>query len=92
MELEMQKENNYSVRIPGFVTINCLTEAVVHTAQRRRFIGHWSDVEDNFFVKTNLGARLAISIFSVLRTPHLNILDGSIAQIRNPPNNFSVVV
>ena len=55
-------ENYYPARILGFVTINNVTEAVVHCSEKPI---NWTDVEDNFIVRTKLGSSAEISIVSV---------------------------
>jgi hypothetical protein len=55
-------ENYYSARILCFVTINNVTEAVVHCSEKPI---NWTDVEDNFIVRTKLGSSAEISIVSV---------------------------
>ena len=48
--------------ILGFITLNNVTEAVIHCAEKPL---NWSDVENNFFVRTRLGSRVEVSIVSV---------------------------
>jgi hypothetical protein len=55
-------ENYYPARILGFVKMNNITEAVVHCSEKPL---PWTDVEDNFFVRTELGLMADISIVSV---------------------------
>jgi hypothetical protein len=47
-------EKYYPSRILGFVTINSVTEAVVHCSKKPV---HWTDVEDNFIVRPTLRLR-----------------------------------
>ena len=60
--LEMQLKNFYPARILGFITVNNVTEAVIHCAEKSL---KWSDVEENFIVRTKLGSRVEVSIMSV---------------------------
>jgi hypothetical protein len=55
-------ENFYPARILGFITVNNVTEAVIHCAEKPL---KWSDVEENFIVRTKLGSRVEVSIVSV---------------------------
>ena len=55
-------ENFYPARILGFVTINNVTEAVIHCAEKPF---NWSEVEDKFIVRTKLGSTVSVSIVSV---------------------------
>ena len=55
-------ENFYPAMILGFITLNNVTEAVIHCAEKPL---NWSDVENNFFVRTRLGSRVEVSIVSV---------------------------
>ena len=55
-------ENFYPARILGFITLNNVTEAVIHCAEKPF---NWSDVEKNFIVRTKLGSRVEVSIVSV---------------------------
>ena len=55
-------ENHYPARILGFVTLNNVTEAVIHCSEKPV---HWSDLEGNFLVRTKLGQNSDISIVSV---------------------------
>ena len=55
-------ENFYPARILGFITVNNVTEAVIHCAEKPF---NWSDVEDKFIVRTKLGSRVEVSIVSV---------------------------
>ena len=55
-------ENFYPAKILRLISINGVTEAVIHCAENPI---NWSDVEENFIVKTILGANVARSIVSV---------------------------
>jgi hypothetical protein len=55
-------EKYYPAKILGFVTVNNITEAVIHCAEKNL---NWSDVEKNFIVRTKLGSRDKVSIVSV---------------------------
>jgi len=55
-------ENFHPARILGFTTVKNVTEAVIHCAEKPF---NWSDVEDNFIVRTKLGSRVEVSIVSV---------------------------
>ena len=55
-------ENYYPARILGFVTINNITEAVVHCSDKPV---NWTDIEDNFIVRTKHRSSAEISIVSV---------------------------
>lgn len=55
-------ETFYPAKVLRFVTINNITEAVIHCAEN---VVHWNDVEENFIVKTKLGSRVDVSIVSV---------------------------
>ena len=55
-------ENFYPAKILGFVTINNVTEAVIHCAEKPF---NWSEVEEKFIVRTKLGSTLSVSIVSV---------------------------
>ena len=55
-------EKYYPAKILGFVTVNNITEAVIHCAEKNL---NWSDVEKNFIVRTKLGSRDEVSIVSV---------------------------
>ncbi len=44
-------ENYYPDRIIGFVTLRVITKAVIHCSEKQL---NWTDVEENFIVKTNL--------------------------------------
>jgi hypothetical protein len=55
-------ENFYPARILGFITVNNVTEAVIHCSEKPL---NWSDVEENFIVRTKLGSRVEVSIVSV---------------------------
>ena len=60
--MRLKIKNYYPARIVGFVTINYATEAVVHCSEKPV---NWTDVEDNFIVRTKLGSSAEISIVSV---------------------------
>ena len=55
-------DNYYPARILGFVTLNNITEAVVHCSEKPT---NWTDLEDNFIVQIKLGPSADISIVSV---------------------------
>ena len=55
-------ENCYPAKIIGFVTINNITEAIIHSTEKPV---NWSAVEENFVVRMNLGSRADVSIVSV---------------------------
>ena len=55
-------ENSYPSSILGFITVNNVTEAVIHCAEKPL---NWSDIEENFIVRTKLGSTVEVSIVSV---------------------------
>ena len=55
-------ENHYPAMILGFVTLNNATEAVIHCSEKPV---HWTDLEDNFIVRTKVGQSADISIVLV---------------------------
>lgn len=55
-------ENYYPARILGFVKLNKDIEAVVHCSEKPLT---WTDIEDNFIMRTKLGSRADISIVTV---------------------------
>jgi hypothetical protein len=55
-------ENYSPARIIGFVTINGITKAVIHCLEKPL---KWTDIEEVFIVKKNLGTRLEILYVTV---------------------------
>jgi hypothetical protein len=55
-------ENYYPARIISFVTLNGITKAVIHCLEKPL---KWTDVEEKFIVKTQLGTRFEISYVTV---------------------------
>ncbi len=55
-------ENYYSARIISFVTINGVTKAVIHCSEKPL---KWTDTDEYFIVKTNLGTRFEILYVTV---------------------------
>jgi hypothetical protein len=55
-------ENFYPARFLGFITVNNVTEAVIHCAEKPL---NWSEIEENFIVKTKLGSKVEVSAVSV---------------------------
>jgi hypothetical protein len=55
-------ENYYAARIISFDTINGITKAFIHCSEKPI---KWTDTEENFIVKTNLGTRFEISYVTV---------------------------
>jgi hypothetical protein len=74
-------ENFYPARILGFITVNNVTEAVIHCAEKSL---NWSEIEENFIVKTNLDLQLKYLLCQCrylhwyIRYVHYQIMDQTV--------------
>jgi hypothetical protein len=58
----MVVENYYPAKILGFITINGITEAVIHCSDKPI---NWTEVKEKFIVKTILGMAIDISYIKI---------------------------
>jgi hypothetical protein len=90
----MVVENYYPAKILGFITINEITEAVIHCSDKPL---NWTEVKEKFILKTILGTTFVISYVTVpvLALVHLLCVipdygsDGNSLIVVLPKRNWS---